>query len=629
MTGRGGDPEEAPAPAARHAGPFAAAPLLFVRIIRRYLPPGSGVLFTAPTRRRFTVVFVGSLLMAVLELLGMACLLLLMQQLTGVGSDSGLLPRVTEVVGDPSPQVMLVYLAIAVFTAFAVKAAFALMFRRWMLLFVAMQEVETSYRLLVGFLHGPYWRVLQRSTGELVRSIYDSTSAVYGGVVAPIIQLAVEGLTVVAVLVFLLIAMPVPTLAALALFGIALVGHEPLCQGLGDARRCDPGRDRGQAWRATLQALSGIKEIRIRRTEEHFLGVYYEARTEWGRARATSAFIGELPKYVLEVFFIAGVLVVVGLVSITSESGQTLSLIAIFVAAGLRLLPSAVRILSAISAIRVNLPQMEIIVEELLSDLSVSSAWLGRDQTQGRTRVPLRQAIELRDLRFRYPTAESDVIDGVNLRIPAGHAVAFAGSSGAGKSTLVDLVLGLHQPSAGQILADGVDIHSDVAAWQRTVGLVPQDVLILDESLSDNVTLGLDLDVARLEAVLAQAQLSDLVASLPDGVDTTLGERGSRVSGGQRQRIGIARALYAEPSVLILDEATSALDNETERRITETIAGLRGSVTTIVVAHRLSTIRECDSVIFLEDGQVSSQGTFDEVTGSNTAFAQLVALGRL
>jgi ABC-type multidrug transport system fused ATPase/permease subunit len=604
-------------------------PSLVVRIIRRYLPPGSGVLFTSPTRRRFVVVLIGSLLMAMIELLGMACLLLLMLQLTDIGTDSAVLVRVSELLGTPRPQTMLIYLASAVFVVFAAKAVFGLLFRRWMLLFVATQEVETSYRLLIGYLHGPYWRVLQRSTGDLVRSIYDSTSAVYGGVVGPIIQLGVEGLTVAAVLAFLLVAMPIPTLAAFALFGTATwvmnryvkdwarrVGEVQVATG-------------GQSWRATLQALSGIKEIRVRRTEDHFLKVYYEARSEWGRARATSGLIGELPKYVLEVFFIAGVLLVVGLVSITSGAGQTLPLIALFVASGLRLLPSAVRILSAINAIRVNLPHMEIVVHELLSDLSASTAWLSRDVAAGRPRLTMQDHIEIRDVSFRYPTSEADVIDGVSLRIPAGQAVAFAGSSGAGKSTLVDLVLGLHQPSSGQILADGIDVQTDIAAWQRSVGLVPQDVLLLDESLSDNVTLGLDLDRARLDAVLAQAQLSELVASLPDGVDTTLGERGSRVSGGQRQRIGIARALYAEPSVLILDEATSALDNETERRITETIAGLRGTVTTIVVAHRLSTIRECDSVIFLEGGRVASQGTFDEVADSHPAFAQLVALGRL
>lgn len=604
-------------------------PMLLTRTMRRYLPPGSGVLFTAATRRRFVLVFLGSALLALLELAGMGCLFLLMQQLTSIGTGSGLLPTVTRVLGDPRPQAMLVYLAVAVFVVFAVKSGFALVFRRWMLQFVAAQEIETSYRLLVGYLLGPYWKVLQRSTAELVRTMYDSTSAVYGGVVAPLVQLGVEGLTVAAVVLFLLLAMPVPTLAALVLFGSTawIMNHyvKGWARKVGDVQVTSGAR----AWRATLQALSGIKEIKVRRTEEHFLEEFRTSRTEWGQARATSALLGEVPKYVLEVFFIAGVLMVIGLVSLTSPSGQTLPLIAVFVAAGLRLLPSVVRILGATTSVRTNLPHMEIVVSELLTELHTSSTWLGRDGESDRTRMPLGSGLEIRNLHFRYPTSQTDVIDGVSLVIPSGHAVAFAGSSGAGKSTLVDLVLGLHEPTSGEILAGGQDVRSDVAAWQRSVGLVPQDVFLLDDTLRHNVTLGLEHDDQRLATVLEQAQLDDLVRSLPEGVDTMLGERGSRVSGGQRQRIGIARALYVDPSVLVLDEATSALDNETERRITETIAGLRGQVTTIVVAHRLSTIRECDSVVFLEDGRVASEGSFDEVTDSNAAFARLVALGRL
>ena len=482
----------------------------------------------------------------------MGCLLLLMQQLTNVGVDSGLLPRVDAALGNPQPRAMLAYLAIAVFLVFALKAVFALLFRRWMLRFVAAQEIEMSYRLLIGYLHGPYWKVLQRSTGDLVRTMYDSTSALYGGVVAPIIQVGVEGLTVAAVIVFLLVVMPIPTLSALALFGTAswVLNRfvKRWAQHVGEVQVAAGGR----AWRATLQALSGIKEIKVRRTEEHFLAEFYRSRTEWGRARATSSFLAELPNYVLEVFFIAGVLMVIGLVSLTSPSGQTMPLIAVFVAAGLRLLPSVVRTLSAVNSIRISLPHMTVVVDELIGELATSTAWFGRDPADVHDRMPLRRELELRDLYFRYPLSDTDVIKGVDLRIPVGHALAFAGASGAGKSTLVDLVLGLHTPTSGEILVDGERIHSNVAAWQRTVGLVPQDVFLLDESLRNNVTLGLEADEERLRAVLAQAQLDELVGSLPDGVDTKLGERGSRVSGGQRQRIGIARrplhpAIRADP----------------------------------------------------------------------------------
>jgi ABC-type multidrug transport system fused ATPase/permease subunit len=210
--------------------------------------------------------------------------------------------------------------------------------------------------------------------------------------------------------------------------------------------------------------------------------------------------------------------------------------------------------------------------------------------------------------------------------------VALVGASGAGKSTIVDLVLGLHRPTGGRITVDGVDIAESIPTWQRTLGLVPQDVYLIDESLRSNVAFGEvadDIDEARIIEAVTRAQLDDLIASLPDGLDTFVGERGIRLSGGQRQRIGIARALYSRPQVLILDEATSALDNETERLITETIEALRGDMTIIVVAHRLSTVRNCDLVVFLSQGRVEVEGTFDEVRAGSAEFANLVALGTL
>ena len=210
--------------------------------------------------------------------------------------------------------------------------------------------------------------------------------------------------------------------------------------------------------------------------------------------------------------------------------------------------------------------------------------------------------------------------------------MAIVGPSGAGKSTLVDVLLGLHEPGSGRVTADGIDIASELSRWQRSIGLVPQDVYLLDDSLRANVAFGEPegkIDETRLAEAIELAQLGELVAQLPDGLQTTVGDRGARLSGGQRQRLGVARALYLRPHLLVLDEATSALDNETERRITETIDSLHGRLTIVVVAHRLSTVRNCDRLIFLNEGTVESVGTFDEVRRDNTTFAALVDLADL
>jgi ATP-binding cassette, subfamily B, bacterial PglK len=249
-----------------------------------------------------------------------------------------------------------------------------------------------------------------------------------------------------------------------------------------------------------------------------------------------------------------------------------------------------------------------------------------------RERLLLQRELSIEHLYFRYPGTERNVLENIDQRIPAGSTVALVGSSGAGKSTLADLIMGLHQPTDGRVAADGVDICADITAWQRSIGMVPQDVYILDATLRANVAFGEapdSVDEERLFAALARAQLDDLIRDLPDGVDTIVGERGGRLSGGQRQRIGIARALYLEPSVLVLDEATSALDSETERRITDTIESLHGQLTVIVIAHRLSTVRECDLLLYLEHGRIAAAGTFESVTAESRAFARLVRLGSL
>ncbi len=238
--------------------------------------------------------------------------------------------------------------------------------------------------------------------------------------------------------------------------------------------------------------------------------------------------------------------------------------------------------------------------------------------------------IEVSDLRFTYPMRpEQEVLSGIDLTIRDGESIAFVGTSGAGKSTLVDLLLGLLAPTSGEIRAGGIDIQDNLPGWQRHVAVVPQDVVLFDDSLRANIVFEMEGDEARLQDVVKRAQLTHLVADLPEGLDSPVGERGTQLSGGQRQRIGIARALYREPRVLVLDEATSALDNETERRLGETIDGLKGSMTIVIVAHRLSTIRNCDRIVFMSAGKVAGLGTFDEVARQNKEFATLVRLGSL
>ena len=236
------------------------------------------------------------------------------------------------------------------------------------------------------------------------------------------------------------------------------------------------------------------------------------------------------------------------------------------------------------------------------------------------------------DVRFRYPDGVDDVLRGVSFVVPEGSSLAVCGLSGSGKTTLIDIVLGLIEPNTGRVSFDGLDIVADHAQWLDRVAYVPQDVYLLAATLWENVAFGADeqsVDRTAVEAALRLAQLGELLDSLPGGMDAIVGFQGTQLSGGQKQRVGIARALYRRPQVLVLDEATSALDNETEDKISAVIRGLHGSITVILVAHRLSTVKHADCVIYLEDGRVVGSGTFAKLQTQSPAFARLVRLGRL
>ncbi|GAA2557521.1 hypothetical protein GCM10009861_16890 [Neomicrococcus aestuarii] len=240
------------------------------------------------------------------------------------------------------------------------------------------------------------------------------------------------------------------------------------------------------------------------------------------------------------------------------------------------------------------------------------------------------QDIQVNDVWYRFEDSEEFVVSGVSLTIRAGSTVAFVGSSGAGKSTLLDILLGLFHPTKGEVLYGKVNIHDSLGPWYGTVAIVSQDIFILDDTLAANVAYGTptgQIDMARVREVVSLAQLDEAVSQLPEGLETRLGERGVRLSGGQRQRVGIARALYRDPDVLILDEATSALDNITEYQISETMKSLSGERTIIIVAHRLSTVKNADEIFFMKNGRIAGSGKFEDLQKSNSDFAELVRIG--
>lgn len=583
-------------------------------------------IFDRSTKRKLVFAIIGSVVVAMLDTVAIALVLPLVDLATGASPDSGPAGFISRLLGNPGSRTLTVILTLSVVGLFVLKDLGSMAFMWWMTGFNFRERVKTSSRLLRHFLVSPYTTVARRSSSELVRTMNDSVGHVFNYTVQGLANAISSTIAVAAIVAALLVVAPLATLALVAYFGIAALLYMRVVKPRAAAAGGVMTAASVGAWRTAFAALGGIKELHIRGTQEHFVHNYYTASMRASQAGRVAAFLGMLPKYILEILFILAVGLVL-LVSTASSGGSVVGLLALFVAAGFRALPSVTGLLGSLSGIKVGAASLDVIHDEVMA-----ARRLADQPRQVASALPFDRELRLEDVTFRYPDGDEDVVRSVSLTIPRGSSLALVGGSGAGKTTLVDLILGLHQPSTGRILVDGVDITTAMQGWQNNVGYVPQDVYMLEATLAENIAFDLDrqdIDADRLQRAIRQAQLDGLVLELSEGVETQLGERGTRLSGGQRQRVGIARALYREPALLVLDEATSSLDNETEHRISRTISQLHGNVTVLIVAHRLSTVRSADQIAFLKGGHVATIGTFDEVRDHNPEFARLVELGSL
>lgn len=586
-----------------------------------------------PTKLRLVGALIASVLLAALDAVAVVLMLPLVDLATGVPASSGLEHWLSDLFGNPPAKRLVVYIAIATVGLFIIKDIGALIFNWWSAGFNGRNTVRTSTDIMRHYLATPYTHISRRSTSELLRTMQDAVHRMYANVVNGLMQIAVQGLTLLAIVAALFITAPLPTASLVVFLGVGAWLYLTVMKPR--ARRA--GRDAAEAsriaYRAAFAALGGLKETQLRGSEKVFEERFRRASALSVRPNQVASFVASAPKFLMEILFIIGIGVLLGVTVVSKgegpEHGTVIGLLATFVAGGFRALPSVAAVIASISIFRVGLPYLDLVGTEM-KEMAHSPARSA--QNKPAEPFPFRTSIAINDLQFKYPDADRPALDGVSLTLPFGESLALAGKSGAGKTTLVDTLLGLHTVSRGSITVDGRNIGDNLRGWQANVGYVPQEVFMLDATLAENIAFDQersDIDPDRLAAAISAAQLDDVVAGLADGIDTHIGERGSRLSGGQRQRVGIARALYREPSVLVLDEATSALDNETEHRITQAIAGLRGSVTVIIVAHRLSTARHATQLAFMKDGKVAATGTFDEVRAASPEFANLVALGTL
>ncbi|PFG32507.1 ABC transporter ATP-binding protein [Sanguibacter antarcticus] len=491
-------------------------------------------------------------------------------------------------------------------------------------------ELAISRELLRGFFASPWTDRLQRNSTELVRSTDVGVATTVSGVLIPFAMLAGELCTFIAVLTVLVVAAPVMALATVLYFG--LIGAVLLRWVL--RKSVQAGRvNRSHSTRSARllsEMMQSLKEITLRGKADSVAELVLGVRQQSSQARANMSFLAVVPRYVLEAALIGGFGIAAAIGYLTGGSTGALSAVALFGVAGFRIIPSLTRFQGIMSQTAAALPFAQTAIEDIRRGQGYLAA-----RVDGPVQLPVPDDATFLDLdkvTFTYPTGVTPAVRDVTLRIPFGQSVALVGASGSGKSTLVDIVLGLLEPSSGEMRVGGTPLVLALDSWRSRVGYVPQDVSLFDATVAQNVALEWDdtlVDKDRVREALRRAQALDVIEARANGIDSSVGERGLGLSGGQRQRLGIARALYSDPLVLIMDEATSALDTSTEAAVTSAISDLRGELTLVVVAHRLSTIRHSDIVCFMRDGELVAHGTFDEVVAAVPDFAHQAALAGL
>jgi ATP-binding cassette subfamily C protein len=485
-----------------------------------------------------------------------------------------------------------------------------------------------SGRLFKGYLEMPYVIHLQRQSAELIRNITDAVNGVVQYTLVPSVRLASELLVVAGLTVTLVLTAPFAAAVALALFGplmwllIRLI--RPRIAALGR-------EDHDQTKSALLslqQSLHGFRDITILGREGWFHQRYMMIRQAMARTRYRRWVFGDVPRVALETSLVLFIALFVGVsLALGRSTGESVPVLGMFAYTALRILPSLNHVVIEINDLRYGAAAAADVHRDLAFLEERSNEATSRAQEGAGPQLMFHSSIRLEGVSYRYPGAAKDALADITLEIEREESIGIVGPTGGGKSTLIDVILGLLPVDAGRVLVDGTDIRTDLKRWQRQLGMVPQAVYLLDDSLRRNIALGEDdesIDEDAIREVVALAQMEEFVASLPAGLDTVVGERGARISGGQRQRVAIARALYRRPSVLVLDEGTSALDAATESALLGALVAADRERSLIIVAHRLTSVRHCDRLLFVKEGRVIDTGAFDDLLLRNAAFRRMV-----
>jgi ABC-type multidrug transport system fused ATPase/permease subunit len=518
----------------------------------------------------------------------------------------------------------LVFLALVMFAVVIGRTAVTTLSSYAILRFASGRSHVFASRLLGAYLSRSYEWLLGRNTADLANAMLVEAEEVVNTALLPSLQLISQIIVGVCIVGIVMIADPTLGLIAALSVGAAYAAIYLCVRNWIGSLAHTVREARKNRFRIAQEVFGGAKEVKLGSLEVGYMREFTEVSLRMARGTSTQLAMMDLPRQLLEALAIGGMLaVIIGLlVRHQGDLNAVLPVIALYGFAGLRLLPVVQVVYRSLLALRASGPYVEALVDDLKAPVQIiSSATVAR--------MALTEAIELKNVSYSYPQSDRQALRNVDLTIRRHSSVAFIGKTGAGKTTVVDIVLGLLTPQTGDLKVDGHPINeANLRSWQSVIGYVPQQIFLTDDTVTANIAFGVDATAVDMDAVRRAAHMASVAefveSELPQGYNTKVGERGARLSGGQRQRIGIARALYRDPDVIVFDEATSALDVVTEQVVMDAVRNLANKKTIILIAHRLATVMDCDTIFLMDEGKIVDQGSYQALSKSSGIFGEMI-----
>lgn len=598
--------------------------LTTIKKILYLLPPGD--------KLKLAILFVMMLIGALVEVVGIgvipAFIAIVAAPDTVLGIDQ--LKPIWTLLGIENRGDILVFGAIVLIVVFVFKNAYLIFYN-----YIKARYINSRYKIISSslfnkYMSAPYEFHLSRNTAVLLRNVTQETRHLAGQVMTPLLKLMKDSILAIAIFTALIIVEPLITIGVFLLIGTGGGLFLRLIKAKTRALGKRAQNDRALMIKAVNEGLGGFKDARVLKREAWFYSTFLKHVKSYSLSQTYREVAAMAGKPVIETIAVSGMLLITMFLYWQGRGLEAvIPVLALFATATVRLMPAVQGIASEITTLRYYSHVVEPVYNDTVALVQENAAIDFSNEVKGKRENQLfkfEKEICFDNVSYNYPGADLEAVCNVSMSIQKGTAVGIVGSSGAGKTTLVDLSLGLLKPQQGVIMVDEKDIHSDISSWQRTVGYIPQFIFLSDNTIKRNIAFGLPddkIDEEKLFSAIEAAQLLVFVQGLPDGVDTIIGERGTRLSGGQRQRVGIARALYHNPQVLIMDEATSSLDNLTEKYVVDAIERLKGDRTVIIIAHRLTTVQNCDILYFMDGGFIVDSGSYHDLLKRNKNFKDM------